>query len=335
MAFNFNVQEAVREKIAVKIALMGPSGCGKSYSALRLATGMIDEMRKRDVLEGTNGKILFANTEGPRGRYYAKEFKFDIVDLNPPYNPELFIDLINFAVQQKYSILVIDSSSAEWEGRGGCLDLQQQFGGNYQAWAKVTPRHDKFIDTMAYSPIHIISTMRGKDQYELDKDDRGKVTVKKLGVGAKQRDGFEYYFTTTFLIDRDSHMAKCEKDNTHIFENEGTTILDESHGSKIIDWANDGADDNSYAGNYNPVKAEVPAGNPAANGKASDSEVASDIESIASLIEALKTKGVDRMDIAKAISKHHIVNGKPVANYNTITDGNVAKAVLAELESLA
>ena len=37
MAFNFNVQEAVREKIAVKIALMGPSGCGKSYSALRLA----------------------------------------------------------------------------------------------------------------------------------------------------------------------------------------------------------------------------------------------------------------------------------------------------------
>ena len=84
---------------------------------------------------------------------------------------------------------------------------------------------------MAYSPIHIISTMRGKDQYELDKDDRGKVTVKKLGVGAKQRDGFEYYFTTTFLIDRDSHMAKCEKDNTHIFENEGTTILDESHGS--------------------------------------------------------------------------------------------------------
>ena len=41
------------------------------------------------------------------------------------------------------------------------------------------------------------------------------------------------------------------------------------------------------------------------------------------------------MDIAKAISKHHIVNGKPVANYNTITDGDVAKAVLAELESLA
>ena len=334
MAFNFNVQEAVREKIAVKIALMGPSGCGKSYSALRLATGMIDEMRKRDVLEGTNGKILFANTEGPRGRYYAKEFKFDIVGLNPPYNPELFIDLINFAVQQKYSILVIDSSSAEWEGRGGCLDLQQQFGGNYQAWARVSPRKDKFIETMAYPTIHIISTMRGKDQYELDKDDRGKVTVKKLGVGAKQRDGFEYYFTTTFLIDRDSHMAKCEKDNTHIFERLGNTILDETHGAQIIDWANSSDEKNSYTSNFVATDSTVDTTQTNPVGK-SESEVVSDIESIASLIEALKTKGVDRMDIAKAISKHHIVNGKPVANYNTITDGDVAKAVLAELESLA
>ena len=34
MGFNFKVQKAVREKIAVKIALMGPSGSGKSYSAL-------------------------------------------------------------------------------------------------------------------------------------------------------------------------------------------------------------------------------------------------------------------------------------------------------------
>lgn len=335
MAFNFNVQEAVREKIAVKIALMGSSGCGKSYSALRLATGMIDEMKKRDILEGTNGKILFANTEGPRGRYYAKEFKFDIVDLNPPYSPEMFIDLINFAVQQKYSVLILDSSSAEWEGRGGCLDLQQQCGGNYQAWAKVTPRHDKFIDTMAYSPIHIISTMKGKDQYEVDKDDRGKVTVKKLGVGAKQREGFEYYFTTTFMIDRDSHMAKCEKDNTHIFENEGIVQLDEGHGAKIIKWANEGTDDNSYADKYTPVSADVSVGDSTVGGKASTSEVKSALESIASLIEALKTSGVDRMDIAKAISKHHIVNGKPVANYNTITDGDVAKAVIAELESLA
>jgi len=322
MAFNFKVQEAVREKIAVKIALMGSSGCGKSYSALRLATGMIAEMRKLNVLEGTNGKVLFGNTEGPRGRYYAKEFEYDIVDLEPPYNPELFTDLINFAVQNKYSVLVIDSSSAEWEGRGGCLDLQQQFGGNYQSWAKVTPRHDKFIDTMAYSPIHIIATMKGKDQYEVDKDDRGKIAVKKLGLGAKQREGFEYYFTSTFMIDRDSHMAKCEKDNTHIFEREGTAILDESHGAKIIDWANEG---DATPITAPPISVSAPVDTAALN---------ETIEKISSLTNALLAVGADKSAIADVIRTNHIVNGRPSANYKTITNIEVAKATLTSLETL-
>ena len=119
MVFNFKVQKAVREKIAVKIALMGPSGSGKSYSALRLATGMLEEMKKTNTLDDTNGRILFANTEGSRGRYYANEFDYDIVDLVPPYQPEQFTELINYAVAEKYSILIIDSSSAEWEGKGG------------------------------------------------------------------------------------------------------------------------------------------------------------------------------------------------------------------------
>ena len=334
MVFNFQVQEAKREQLYTKIALMGPSGAGKSYSALRLATGMISELKKRNMLDGTNGRILYANTEGPRGRYYASDFKYDIVDLTPPYNPELFTDLVNYAVSSKYTVLIIDSASAEWEGKGGCLELQQQYGGTYQSWSKVSPRHQKFTDAVAVSPIHIISCARSKDQYEVDKDDRGKVSVKKLGVGARQRDGFEYDFTCTFLIDRDSHMAKCEKDNTHIFERLGNTILDETHGAQIIDWANSSDEKNSYTSNFVATDSAVDTTqtNPVSK---SESEVESDIESIASLIEALKTKGVDRMDIAKAISKHHIVNGKPVANYNTITDGDVAKAVLAELESLA
>ena len=63
--------------------------------------------------------------------------------------------------------------------------------------------------------------MRGKDQYEMSKDDRGKTSVQKIGVGAKQREGFEYEFTCTFLIDQKTSMAEVQKDNTHIFENEG------------------------------------------------------------------------------------------------------------------
>lgn len=326
MAFKFNVVKAVRENIFVKIALMSPSGGGKTFSALRLATGMVDEMKKEDTLNGTNGKILLANTEGPRGRYYANEFQYDIVDLSDPYTPELFTELIKYAVEEKYSVLIIDSSSAEWEGKGGCLELQQQAGGKYQDWKYVTPRHDKFIDTMAYSPIHIIATMKGKDQYEVDKDERGRVSVKKLGVGASQRNGFEFYFTTTFNIDRDSHMAKCEKDNTHIFERSGSTILDESYGEKIIQWANSGDAENITSKKFTENEDSKPS--------ESINELQETIEKIGSLAKALVDVGVSKKQIADTVSSKFVVNGKPSANYNAIKDIETAKAVLSDLEKL-
>lgn len=133
MANKFNATKALREKIFTKLAIMSPSGGGKTFSSLRVATGMAEEIEK---ITGKRGRILLGNTEGPRGRYYANEFDYDIVDLEPPYNPELFVDFVKYAVDQKYDILIIDSSSAEWEGRGGCLELHQQAGGTYQSWGR-------------------------------------------------------------------------------------------------------------------------------------------------------------------------------------------------------
>jgi hypothetical protein len=105
---------------------------------------------------------------------------------------------------------------------------------------KVTPRHDRFIEAIADSPLHIIATMRGKDQYELNRDEDGRLNVKKLGVGAKQREGFEYEFTATFLLDQATNMANPQKDNTHLFEDELEVRLSEQHGRQLIEWANSG-----------------------------------------------------------------------------------------------
>jgi len=82
--------------------------------------------------------------------------------------------------------------------------------------------------------------MRGKDQYAMETSDTGKINVKKLGVGSKQREGFEYEFTTTFLLDQKSNMAESQKDNTHLFEDGGAELLSERHGKKLIRWANSG-----------------------------------------------------------------------------------------------
>ena len=307
----FQVKKAKREKIYVKLALMAPSGGGKTYGSLRLASGMADEIKKET---GKDAKILLANTEQKRGYYYANEFDYDIVDIEPPHNPERYVELIDFAVSEGYDILIIDSSSHEWEGKGGCLELQQQAGGTYQAWSKITPRHNRFIDAIADSPIHIIATMRGKDQYEVNKDDRGKTSVQKLGVGAKQRDGFEYEFTCTFLIDQKTNCAEVQKDNTPIFEGEGATLLTENHGRKIIQWANSGE-------GYTPVAK-----------KDTDQPTADKLSSLKDEVIALMGKiiesGINKEDVYAVVAENN--GGKK--NPNSLKTEEACKKVLGQLK---
>lgn len=307
----FKVKKAKREKIFAKVALMAPSGGGKTYSSLRLATGMAEEIKKQT---GKDARILLGNTEQKRGYYYANEFDYDIVDIDAPHNPEKYVEFIEFAVSEGYDILIIDSSSHEWEGKGGCLELQQQAGGTYQSWAKVTPRHNKFINAIADSPIHIIATMRGKDQYEVNRDDRGKTSVQKLGVGAKQRDGFEYEFTCTFLIDQKTNCAEAQKDNTHIFENEGSTLLTEKHGQKIIQWANSGE-------GYTPVvRKEEP-----------EAPATDDLAAIKKeIIDMCKDLGGTANTELMAVLKNYVANGNP----NAIKSLDKAKSCLADVKAL-
>lgn len=307
----FQVKKAKREKIYVKLALMAPSGGGKTYGSLRLASGMADEIKKET---GKDAKILLANTEQKRGYYYANEFDYDIVDVEPPHNPEKYVELIDFAVSEGYDILIIDSSSHEWEGKGGCLELQQQAGGTYQVWSKITPRHNRFIEAIADSPIHIIATMRGKDQYEVNKDERGKTSVQKLGVGAKQRDGFEYEFTCTFLIDQKTNCAEVQKDNTHIFEGEGATLLTENHGRKIIQWANSGE-------GYTPVAK-----------KDTDQPTADKLSSLKDEVIALMGKiiesGINKEDVYAVVAENN--GGKK--NPNSLKTEEACKKVLEQLK---
>lgn len=292
---------------------MAPSGGGKTYSSLRLATGMAKEIEKET---GKKAKILMGNTEQKRGYYYANEFDYDIVDIDAPHNPEKYVEFIDFAVKEGYDILILDSSSHEWEGRGGCLELQQQAGGTYQAWGKVTPRHNKFIEAIADSPIHMIVTMRGKDQYEMTSDDRGKKTVQKLGVGAKQRDGFEYEFTCTFLIDQKTSMAEAQKDNTHIFEHETATLLSEAYGEKIMQWANSG---DGYT--------------PPVRGKETDSAIVTtdDLLNVKKEIVSMCNKlgGTKNEDLMSTLKQY-----TPSGNPNAIKDIDKAKECLEKVKAI-
>ena len=295
-------QKAKREQIWTKVLLAGPSGSGKTYSALRLAKGIANKCDSR---------IAAIDTEQGRIRYYASEFDFDDMQLDD-FKPESYATAIGAAVAAGYKVLIIDSISHEWNY---CVDTVNKMPGNsFTNWGKVTPRHDKFMETMLQSPIHIICTVRGKDEYILE-EKNGKQVPKKVGLGFKQRDGVEYEYTLTFNLEQDTHIASSTKDNTHLFEGR-YEMLTEKDGEALYDWANSG---------------EAPARNPVAKpttAVAHDS--AEDVRAkIAEQVTKLINDGVAKEDIGQSINAV-----ADTANYNKIGDARVLGDVLNALKKM-
>jgi len=64
--------------------------------------------------------------------------------------------------------IIIDSISHEWESTGGILDIHGAMMGNsFTNWAKVTPRHNCFVQKILTSNCHIIASIRSKQDYVL------------------------------------------------------------------------------------------------------------------------------------------------------------------------
>lgn len=226
--------KAVRKKSKLRLALTGPSGSGKTYSALLIAKGL-------------GGKIAVIDTENGSASLYSDICEFDTLELVPPYSPERYIAAIKAASDAGYDVLVIDSTTHEWSGSGGCLEInestaQVKYRGNtWSAWNETTPRHRKFIDAMLQSNMHIIATGRSKTETSQEDTGNGKKKVVKLGMKTEQRDGFEYEFTCVLDIMHENHYAIASKDRTGIFGND-PLVINEYTGAVLRKWLESGAE---------------------------------------------------------------------------------------------
>jgi hypothetical protein len=109
-------------------------------------------------------------------------------------------------------------------------------GGRYQDWAKVTPMHNKFIQTLLNCPFHVLVTGRSKVDYSMDRDDKNRTRVQKQGTKVVTREGFDYEMTLAFQIEHKTHLASIDKDRTNLF-NEGIPFLiDEKVGELVKKW---------------------------------------------------------------------------------------------------
>lgn len=232
MAMTF--QKATRKKAKLRLAITGPSGSGKTYGALQIAKGI-------------GGKIAVIDTEKGSASLYSHIADFDVLELNPPYTPERFIEAAQAAEDAGYSVLIIDSITHEWSGVGGCLELVDETarakykGNSWSAWNDITPRHRAFIDSLLRSPLHVIATARSKTE-TAQTEENGRKKVVKLGMKAEQRDGVEYEFTTVLDLVHDGHYAIASKDRTGLFVGDPKPISEET-GRVLLDWLENGEDE--------------------------------------------------------------------------------------------
>ena len=225
-------QKAERKQAALKIAITGPSGSGKTFSALLIASGI---GKKIAVVDTENGSAsLYASMDkGP-----LAGIGFDTLAIEPHYTIAKYIEAIDMAEKAKYDVLVIDGISHAWAGEGGLLSkkesLDQRGGNSYTNWAGISKEHEQFKARLLNADIHLICTMRSKQDYVLELNDKGKSAPKKVGLAPIQRDGMEYEFTTVFDLAMD-HNAVASKDRTSLFDGQVFKPTVET-GKKILAW---------------------------------------------------------------------------------------------------
>lgn len=219
---NLQFRKAARQRAKIKIGLQGSSGSGKSYSSLLLAKGLV----------GDWSKIAIIDSENNSADLYAHLGDYNVIPISAPYTPEKYIQAIQLCITHGMEAIVIDSISHEWEY---LLDVHANMPGNsFTNWGKITPRHNDFINAILQAPVHVIATIRSKQDYVLS-EKNGKMVPEKVGLKGVTRDGMDYEMTIVLDIDT-RHMAKASKDRTNLFTNAPDFQITEDTGRKIRAW---------------------------------------------------------------------------------------------------
>jgi len=232
--------KARKSQAKARVALIGPTGAGKTYTALVMATGMAKEI-------GKNASIVVIDTEHNSAAKYSDQFDFMVpASTLPDHSPASYVKAIEACEDAGFDIIIIDSLSHAWVGKGGALEMKDRFaarsksGNTFQAWAKVTPEHNALMEKLISSKAHIIATMRSKMSYVQEKDERGRTQIRKVGMAPVQRDGVEYEFDLIGDISREHTMTIDKTRWSDIDSFHG--IVTENFGRDLVRWLSDGVE---------------------------------------------------------------------------------------------
>lgn len=238
------LQIASRKKAKIKMALQGPSGSGKTKSSLLIAYGLCGSWEKISVID----------TENRSADLYADLGKYNVLPLTPPFTPERYIQALELCNSSGMQVIIVDSISHEWEGIGGILEIHSgMIGNSFTNWGKLTPRHNAFIQTLLQMDVHVIGTIRSKQEYVLS-EKNGKQVPEKVGMKGITREGLDYEFTLVFDLDI-TLKAKSTKDRTQLFFGKPEFIPTTDTGAIILKWCNQGSGSYPISSNEEMVRA--------------------------------------------------------------------------------
>jgi hypothetical protein len=235
-------KKATKAAAKLRLGLIGPAGSGKTMTALRVAYGL-------------GGRVAVIDTERGSASLYSGErgLDFDVDELDS-YEAEKFIQAIAQAETAGYDVLIIDSLSHAWAGKGGILEFvdkaaKRSGGGSFSGWRDATPLHNQLVDAILGAKLHIICTLRSKVEHVIEQVN-GRTQVRKVGLQPVQRDGLEYEFTVVGDVTQD-HELIITKTRAAWLKDQIIREAGEELGKQLAAWL--------AAGNTEPTAA-LPAG---------------------------------------------------------------------------
>ncbi len=206
----------------LRLALTGPAGSGKTWTALQIATAL-------------STKVAVVDTEHGSAAKFNDAFTFDVVQPHE-FSPRMYSAAITAAEKAGYEVLIIDSLSHAWNGKGGALEMadnekaRQRNPNSFSAWRNVTPVWQEMIEHILSTPMHVIATMRAKTEYIVEKDERGKSVPRKVGLAPIIRDGTEYEFDILGELTPDHQLliskTRCRPLDGAVLTNPGEELAD-------------------------------------------------------------------------------------------------------------
>jgi KaiC/GvpD/RAD55 family RecA-like ATPase len=226
-------KKATKAQAKLRLAIVGVSGGGKTYTALRIAKSL-------------GQRIALIDTErGSASKYAGDVADFDVLELEQ-FAPSEYVKAIRAAEKEGYDVLIVDSLSHAWSGKGGALEMvddaaaRSKSKNSFTAWREVTPEQNAMVEAILTARMHVICTMRAKTEYILEAGPNGTKTPTKIGMAPIQRDQIEFEFDVVGDIDTEHKMiiskSRCATLDKKVFRNPGEEI-----GRELLAWLTDGA----------------------------------------------------------------------------------------------